>query len=252
MQAARSNVYSLREQLSEQEREAQATFEVNRLAMAALNEEIRLANDVLSSQPFVVDALRKEVVRTHQACEGLKESLDFSLKEQYFATRMLNGRITSLQSELATAKDENEAMIKNLCSPEVDKHDSPAIHDLVEEVTALTVQRDEANAHLEDLSSSTMTLVQAYKDLQAERDGLAVQLRRLQEFYSSHASPTPGAGFAFTLPPPLSPSRSAPTSPELITPEMYSHAHPLAKSWSTSCHSPDVFGFSVVLSKSEL
>ena len=218
--------------------------------MAALEAEIRSTKDALSSQP-VVDELRTELAQTQQAYQDLQASLEFSLKEHHFAARMYNKQIAGLRSELATSVEAKESLIGTLYSMEVGKSHrgcGPAMPES-HEIASLISQRNEANARLEDLSDSTMALVQAYNELQAERDGLVAQLRNVRKFYAE-SEPTPGAGLSFTLPSPLAHqgSRSASASPEVSTPELLCpdiRPHPLAKSWTATCGSLDVFGYSL-------
>lgn len=248
---AREAIRLLREEMSEKDDEAQAAFEVNRLATFALTEELQETRDTLGSQYLVIKTLHEEVARARQDHNDLQESLSFALKEQEFARHTYEAQVSRLQSELGLAQDENELLRDEVCALEADNARDFHLY-AQDEITTLAAQRDEANAHLEDLSNSTMTLVQSYRTLEADHNRLVVQLRYLREFHANHDSPTPGADFAFSPLPDLSPSRSVSLSPEAISPDTHlvrSLMHSLAQDSLSSCGSPDVFGSSSVRSE---
>ena len=248
---SRETIRSLREEMSERDDEAQANFETNRLANIALAEELQETRDALASHPLIVETLRREVARARQDYRDLHESLGFALKEQEVARHMYDAQISHLHLELRLAEDEKELLRDQVHILETDSARDYHLY-AQEEIASLSAQRDEANAHLEDLSNSTMTLVQSYRALEAEHNRLLVQLRYLREFYAGYESPTPGAGFAFSSPPDLSPSRSVSLSPDATSPDtrlaVRSLMHPLAQTSlsSSSCSSPDVFGYSLI------
>lgn len=259
LREAHATICALKGELSAQEQEAQDTFEANRLATLALDEELQSAKQGARVQSQLLHALYLDVARYWQAHEDLKGSLDFALKEQHFAAHMYEGEVARLRMELTQTDEACEDLSAELRSvehqleelepldrqpPEYADAGCQASEDTTD-IDDLVAERDAAAAQLEDLASSMLAVLQAYKEVQADRDSLSVQLHHLRQLCSHCQSPTPGLGFAFPLPLDCSSSRSPSASPLLATPQLGQEASmPLgfAGDKGIGGRSPDVFG----------
>ena len=248
---AQSKAALLQTQIEEQRRAYLKTLETDRHTIVALQGKLEYAAVTFDSQARRIDELSYEAIHFRQAFENLQGSLEFALTEQRCSVQMYEDEISRLRLELSQTREVCEHFQETVhflqderAAPAQLQNDEPDDQqNIANTVAALITERDEAQAHLDDLTNSTLALVQAYTAVQVDRDNLLGQLRRLREVCAHCQSPTPGAGFAFAMPLGCSPSRSPTASPLVATPDIDSATiiQPV-NSASASCASPDVFG----------